>query len=37
MDTVADISAARHALQWEPRFTLFEGVRDMHARQKSGA
>lgn len=29
MDTIADISAARHALGWEPRFTLRQGLSDM--------
>jgi GDP-4-dehydro-6-deoxy-D-mannose reductase len=29
MDTVADITAARHALGWEPRFSLHEGLADM--------
>lgn len=29
MDTVADITAARHALGWAPRFSLHEGLADM--------
>lgn len=30
MDTVADTTRARHQLDWAPRFTLREGLEDLH-------
>ena len=31
MDTVADIARAREQLGWKPRFTLRQGIEDLHA------